>query len=82
MTFNGLESNARHNDRGLSETLPDAKRYIVVNDRYANEPCICTLAEFYIACEELGWNKPDLYWRTADDTYWDKNDEIVLRPAI
>ena len=81
MTFNSFESDTEHNDLSLSETLTDAKRYIVVNDRYANEPCICTLAEFYAACEELGWDKPDLHWR-SDDTYWDHNGEIVLRPAI
>jgi len=83
MTFNSFGVGTRRNDLKLSEILTKtAKRYIVVNDRYANEPCICTLAEFYTACADLGWDKPDLHWRTVDDTYWDQNGEIVLRPAI
>ena len=58
-----------------------AERYIVVSDRYANEPCISTLAEFYQAVQDLEWPKPSLDWHPGDDTYWEAG-EIVLRPAI
>ena len=57
-----------------------AERYIVVSDRYANEPCYCTLTEFYEAVADLGWPEPDLNSR-SDGSYWE-NGEMILRAAI
>jgi len=56
-----------------------AMRYSVVSDRYANGLCTGTLAEFYTAVEDLGWDKPDLEWHPGDDTYWE-NGEMILCP--